>query len=56
MFYIIYEVIGFPGEHKAGPYSAKESQYQKCDIAGYEGVINARIVPAEEVEVKKEQK
>jgi hypothetical protein len=50
MFYVEYEVNGFDGIQKAGPYPANEVQYQKDDIAGYEGVFNVRIIPAEEQE------
>lgn len=45
MYYVEYEVEGFDGiVQKAGPYSSAEVQYQKDDIAGYEGVKNVRIV------------
>lgn len=45
MFYVEYEVDGFDGIiQKAGPYSAADVQWQKDDIAGYEGVKNVRIV------------
>lgn len=47
MYYVEYEVAGFDGIQKAGPYSASEVQYQKDDIAGFEGVHSVRIVPAE---------
>jgi len=51
MYYVEYEVRGFDGlVQKAGPYSAAEVQYQRDDIAGYEGVYNVKVVPAEEVE------
>jgi hypothetical protein len=48
MFYVEYEVNGFDGIQKAGPYSQADVQYQRDDIAGFEGVCNVRIVPAEE--------
>jgi len=48
MFYVEYEVNGFDGTHKAGPYSQAEIEYQRRDIAGYEGVVNVRVIPAEE--------
>jgi hypothetical protein len=48
MFYVKYTVVGFPGEQKAGPYSASEVQYQRNDIAAYEGVQNVVVVPADE--------
>jgi len=48
MFYVEYEVHGFDGIQKAGPYSQADIQYQRDDIAGFEGVCNVRIVPAEE--------
>ena len=47
MFYVEYEVSGFDGIHKAGPYSQAEVQSQRDDIAGYEGVCNVRVIPAE---------
>ncbi len=47
MFYVEYEVHGFDGIHKAGPYSQAEVQSQRDDIAGYEGVCNVRVVSAE---------
>lgn len=49
MYYVEYEVKGFEGViQKAGPYPASDVQYQKDDIAGFEGVKNVRIVPADE--------
>lgn len=50
MFYVVYEINGFDGEHKAGPYSQADVQYQRDDIAGYEGVFNVRVLPAEALE------
>ncbi len=50
MFYVVYEVNGFDGIHKAGPYSQADVQYQRDDIAGYDGVMNVKVVPAEEVD------
>lgn len=51
MYYVEYQVQGFDGlVQKAGPYSAGEVQSQRDDIAGYEGVYNVKVVPAEEVE------
>jgi hypothetical protein len=47
MYYVKYEVDGFPGEQQAGPYSAIEVQSQKEDIASFEGVKNVRVIPAE---------
>lgn len=44
MYYVEYEVEGFPGVHKAGPYSASEVDSQANDIKGFEGVHNLRIV------------
>jgi hypothetical protein len=44
MYFVEYEVEGFPGTQKAGPYSETEVYYQMDDIAGYEGVKNVRIV------------
>lgn len=48
MFYIQYEVEGFPGTQEAGPYSTEEVQYQRDDIAGYEGIKNVRVVSKED--------
>lgn len=50
MFYVVYEVNGFDGIHKAGPYPQSEIQYQRSDIEAYEGVINVKVVPAEEID------
>lgn len=50
MFYVVYEVEGFEGTHKAGPYPLDDIQYQRNDIAGYEGVKNLRVVPADAIE------
>lgn len=50
MYYVEYEVEGFDGIQKAGPYSAGEVQSQKDDIAGFEGVHSVRVIPAEEAE------
>jgi len=44
MHFIEYEVEGFGGIQKAGPYSETEIESQRDDIAGYEGVKNVRIV------------
>jgi hypothetical protein len=48
MFYVEYEVNGFDGIQKAGPYSQAEVYSQRDDIAGFEGVCNVRVVPAED--------
>jgi hypothetical protein len=45
MFLVKYSVEGFPGEHTAGPYAESEAQYHRDDIAGFEGVKYAIIVP-----------
>ena len=50
MFYIVYEVEGFKGTHKAGPYSLDDVQFQRSDIEGYEGVKNLKVIPADWVE------
>lgn len=51
MFYVTYEVNGFDGIHKAGPYACIELAWENLDdIKGYEGVCNARVMPAEEVD------
>lgn len=47
MFYIEYVVDGFPGVQKAEPYSKEEVQYQRDDIAGFEGVSCVTIVSEE---------
>lgn len=45
-YFIEYEVEGFPGTHRAGPYPAEEVESQRFDIFGYEGVKNVRVVKA----------
>lgn len=40
--YVVYQALG--KEHQAGPYTAQEVRGHRDDIAGYEGVSNARIV------------
>jgi hypothetical protein len=47
-YYIEYEVEGFDGTHRAGPYPAHEVESQRFDIAGFEGVRYVRIVKAEQ--------
>lgn len=42
-YYVLYEVEGF-GAQQAGPYSKAEVQYQRDDIAGFEGVHNVCVV------------
>jgi hypothetical protein len=49
MFYVKYAVDGKPGTRLAGPYLPEEAEYHRDDIAGYDFVIYAIIVPAEEV-------
>lgn len=44
MLFVEYEVEGFPGTQKAGPYTEADIQSQRDDIAGYEGVKNVRIL------------
>lgn len=44
MFFVEYEVEGFPGTQRSGPYSETEVQSQRDDIAGFEGVKNVRLV------------
>jgi len=44
MHFVEYEVDGFDGVQRAGPYTATEIESQRDDIAGYEGVKNVRIV------------
>ena len=51
MFYVKYRVAGYPGEMTAGPYPENDIQYQRDDIAGYEGVEYAVIVPVKHTEV-----
>ncbi len=48
MYYVKYEVEGFPGEYQTGPYSIEEALVQEKDIAGFEGVKNTQIVLVEE--------
>lgn len=50
MYYIEYEVDGFDGVHRAGPYPAHEVESQRFDIFSYEGVRYVRVVKAEEQE------
>lgn len=45
MFEVKYRITGYEQEFKAGPYSEAEVQYQRDDIAGFEGVQYAIIVP-----------
>jgi hypothetical protein len=47
MSYVLYEVEGF-GAQQAGPYPATEVESQRDDIAGFEGVKNARAISQEE--------
>lgn len=47
-YYIEYEVDGFDGIHRAGPYPASEVELQRFDIAGYEGVKYVRVIRATE--------
>lgn len=43
--YVSYSVEGFPGGMLAGPYKDKfHADSERDDIAGYEGVRNARVV------------
>jgi hypothetical protein len=48
-YYITYTVQGFEGRQKAGPYSQKDADYHLRDIAGFEGVMGARITPEDEM-------
>ena len=50
MYYIIYQIVGFDGFQKAGPYSWVMADYQFRDIAGFEGVFNVKMVPAEQID------
>lgn len=45
MFNVKYRIDGMPNEITVGPYSAEEAPYQREDIASYEGVLYAIIVP-----------
>jgi hypothetical protein len=45
-YFVQYEVEGFPGTQQAGPYSKEDVQYQRNDIAGYEGVKNVKVIEA----------
>lgn len=42
-FVIKYEVVGFGGEHSAGPYGEHTALSHLKDIAGYEEVRNVRL-------------
>ena len=44
---ITYKVLGFEGEHEAGPYPDNQVKSHVQDIAGYDGVYDVRVVPAE---------
>lgn len=55
-YYIQYEVEGFPKTQTAGPYEENEVEYQLADIAGYEGVRDARLVPEYFLSAKVEPK
>lgn len=48
MFFVKYLVDGIAGERTAGPYTAEEAEYHRKDIAGYEYVLYAIIVPVVE--------
>lgn len=51
-FYVKYSIEGM-GDHTAGPYGGlEEANSQLDDIAGYEGVCAAKIVPASQVETR----
>lgn len=52
-WYIIYNIptLGQIGL-KAGPYNADEIETHKRDIAGFEGVINVRVVSEQEIQDK----
>lgn len=42
---IQYKILGRTEDFESPPYPEEEIESQKNDIAGYEGVYNARIVP-----------
>lgn len=44
-YLVTYKVLG--GSHQAGPYDAVEAGKHFRDIAGYEGVTDAKVVPVE---------
>lgn len=41
-WYVLYKVVGFDGERKAGPYSGDQFQSQVDDISSYAGVYDVR--------------
>lgn len=44
MYYVRYRVVGFPPVIGAGPYDTlSEAEYQRDDIAGFEGVFDVYI-------------
>lgn len=49
LFVVEYNVAGDHEKHRAGPYSSAEVHGHLRDIEGYEGISNARIIPAESV-------
>jgi len=53
LFYVEYQLPQMTGAkvHQQGPWAAAEAEYHLRDIAGFEGVTNARLVP--EVEAMK---
>ena len=42
-YYVLYEVEGYPGLQKAGPYDYDEVEFQRRDIAGFACVRNVRV-------------
>ncbi len=44
IYYIEYEVLGFKGIQKAGPYTKEQVFSQFDDIKSYEGVKNVKII------------
>lgn len=48
-YYITYEVNGFPGKHKAGPYPWHLVQSQRQDIEGYGEVNNVEVINSKDL-------
>lgn len=47
-YFVQYQVEG-AGLQKAGPYDESEADAQLKDIAGYEGISNASLIPASDL-------
>lgn len=55
-YYITYDVPALKQVGvKSGPYNTDEVEYQMQDIAGFDGVINIRVLSEEEVQKKADE-